>query len=207
VKRTIGLAVVLLVLLAAPAYAHVEATPESVPAGEGAAITFRVPNETTDADTTSVEIFLPEGAKFEFVNVKPLAGWTHTETTSGESVTAVKWSGGKIAPGEYEEFSLSLGPVAAGSLVFKTLQTYDNGDIVRWIDPTVEGQAEPEHPAPTVTVTKDGASDQSPTTSSSSGDKGVDGTSTATFAALALGGAALVAALAALVMGRRRIPS
>jgi uncharacterized protein YcnI len=152
VKRTIGLAIALLVLLAAPASAHVEADPGTVPAGEGAAITFRVPNETTDAKTTSVEIFMPEGARFDFVTVKPVAGWEHTETTSGDNITAVKWSGGTIAPGEYEEFSLSFGPVAAGTLEFKALQTYDNGDVVRWIDPTVTGQDEPEHPAPTETV-------------------------------------------------------
>ena len=210
-KRTIGLAVVLLVLLAAPASAHVEANPGTVEAGEGAAITFRVPNETTDANTTSVEIFLPEGAKFEFVQVKPLAGWQHTETKSGDNITAVKWSGGKIAPGEYEEFSLSFGPVEAGTLVFKALQTYDSGEVVRWIDPTVEGQEEPEHPAPTVTVTKAGGDEPTGATTSEGrtypGDDGADGTDFATFVALALGGVALVGALAALVMGRRRLPS
>lgn len=44
-----------------------------------------------------------------------------------------------------------------------------------------------------------------PATSAS--DDGADGTDFATFAALAIGGMALVAALAALVMGRQRIPS
>jgi uncharacterized protein YcnI len=209
VKRTIGLAVALLVLLAAPASAHVSANPGTVEAGEAAAITFRVPNETSDANTTSVEIFLPTNAKFEFVSVKSIAGWTHTETGSGDSVTAVKWSGGTIAPGEYQEFSLSFGPVTAGTLEFKALQTYDNGEVVRWIDPTVEGEDEPEHPAPTVTVTKEAADGGSPTANEASdtGDDGADGTDLATFAALALGGVALVAALAALIMGRRRIPS
>jgi uncharacterized protein YcnI len=209
VKRTIGLAIALLVLLAAPASAHVSANPDTVEAGEAAAITFRVPNETSDAKTTSVEIFLPEGKTFDFVTVKPIAGWEHTETKTGDNITAVKWSGGTIAPGEYEEFSLSFGPVEAGTLEFKALQTYDNGDIVRWIDPTVEGEDEPEHPAPTITVTKDGASGEAATANDSAdaGDKGADGTGTATFAALVLGGAALVAALAALIMGRRRIPS
>jgi uncharacterized protein YcnI len=210
VKRTIGVAVALLVLLAAPASAHVSANPGTVEAGEAAAITFRVPNETSDANTTSVEIAMPEGASFEFVSVKPVAGWEDTEKKSGDAVTAVTWSGGKIAPGEYQEFSISFGPVEAGSLEFKALQTYDNGEIVRWIDPTVEGEEEPEHPAPTVTVTKEGAGDEAAATTddaSDSGDKGEDGTDTATFAALALGGVALVAALAALIMGRRRIPS
>jgi uncharacterized protein YcnI len=208
VKRTIGLAIALLVLLAAPASAHVSANPGTVEAGEAAAITFRVPNETSDAKTTSVEIFLPEGSSFEFVSVKPVAGWEHTETKSGENITAVTWSGGTIAPGEYEEFSLSFGPVEAGTLEFKALQTYDNGDVVRWIDPTVEGEDEPEHPAPTVTVTKEGGGgDESAAPAANTADDGEDGTDPATFAALALGGVALVGALTALIMGRRRIPS
>jgi uncharacterized protein YcnI len=206
VKRTIGLAVALLVLLAAPASAHVSANPGTVEAGEAAAITFRVPNETSDANTTSVEIFLPEGTTFDFVSVKAVAGWQHTETKSGDDITAVKWSGGTIAPGEYQEFSLSFGPVVAGTLEFKALQTYDDGQIVRWIDPSVEGEDEPEHPAPTVTVTKEGAGDES-AVAANPDDKGADGTDFGTFAALALGGVALVAALAALLMGRRRIPS
>ena len=207
-KRTIGLAIALLVVLAAPASAHVSANPGTVQAGEAAAITFRVPNETTDANTKSVEIFLPEDARFEFLSVKPVAGWQHTETESGDTVTAVKWSGGTIAPGEYEEFSLSFGPVEAGTLEFKALQTYDDGEVVRWIDPTVEGEDEPEHPAPTVTVTKEGANgEEAAAPAADPSDKGADGTDTATFAALALGGAALVAAVAALIMGRRRIPS
>jgi hypothetical protein len=37
-------------------------------------------------------------------------------------------------------------------LVFKAVQTYDNGDVVRWIDTSTPGGAEPDHPAPTVTL-------------------------------------------------------
>jgi uncharacterized protein YcnI len=205
VKRVIVLAAALVLLLAAPAAAHVAVSPESVPAGEVAQLTFRVPNETTDANTTSVKIAIPASAKFELVSVQPVPGWTHDEERTGDAVTSVTWSGGKIAPGEFETFSISAGPISGDEIEFKAVQTYDNGDVVRWIDPAVEGEDEPEHPAPTVRVTSGGESGDE--AAAAGDDDGVDGTDTATFAALALGGIALVAAVAALVMGRQRVPS
>jgi hypothetical protein len=44
-------------------------------------------------------------------------------------------------------------PDDVDSLSFPTVQTYDNGQVVSWIDPTVEGQPEPEHPAPVLHLT------------------------------------------------------
>ena len=107
---------------------------------------------------------------------------------------------------------MSVGPVPdVDKLEFKAVQTYDNGDVVRWIDPVVEGEEEPEHPAPTVMVTagagEDGHGAAASSSESDSDDDGEDGTDTATFVALALGGVALVAALAALIMGRKRVPA
>ena len=42
---------------------------------------------------------------------------------------------------------------------FKALQTYNNGDIVRWIEPTPAGGEEPEHPAPVLTRARQGRED------------------------------------------------
>ena len=33
-------------------------------------------------------------------------------------------------------------------MVFKALQTYSDGNVVRWIEEPVDGGEEPEHPAP-----------------------------------------------------------
>jgi hypothetical protein len=44
-------------------------------------------------------------------------------------------------------------------LEFKAVQTYDNGDVVRWIESTPPGGAEPEHPAPVLTLTSPTASE------------------------------------------------
>ena len=202
-RRTIGLAFALVLVMATPAFAHVAVTPEAVPAGEVAELTFRVPNETTDANTTKVEIVLPEGAKFEFVNVKPVPGWTHTEQKTGDAITGVTWEGGKIAPNEFQEFSITAGPIAGKELVFKAVQTYDNGDVVRWIDPEPADGSEAEHPAPTATIIAEGSQGASSTTSSGD-DSGADPLE---FVALAVAGLALVGAIAALIMGRQRPPA
>jgi hypothetical protein len=39
-------------------------------------------------------------------------------------------------------------------LQFKASQTYSDGEVVQWIEPTVKGGAEPAHPAPVLTLTK-----------------------------------------------------
>jgi hypothetical protein len=71
-----------------------------------------------------------------------------------EAVSKITWSGGKISPGEYQNFDVSVGPLPdkPTTLVFKALQTYSSGEIVRWIEPTVPGGEEPDHPAPVLTV-------------------------------------------------------
>jgi len=117
-----------------------------------------------------------------------------------EGVFSVTWTpDGRqdaIAPGEYDEFDISVGPLPdVSSLTFKTLQTYSDGTVVRWIDPpAAEGQPEPEHPAPTLALVP--ASDQGPeaTDPAEGGDDG-DGTATTalvlSIVAVLLGGGAL----------------
>ena len=48
---------------------------------------------------------------------------------------------------------MSLGPLpTADQIVFKALQTYSDGEIVRWIDEAAGAEA--EHPAPVLKLTK-----------------------------------------------------
>ena len=122
------------------------------------------------------------GTPFGFVSTKPVPGWTARTTTTRlsqpvttddgpvtEAVSTVTWTAdnGGLAPGQYQEFSLSVGPLpdAAGTLAFPALQGYSDGTTVSWADPTVEGQPEPEHPAPALTIAA--ASDPAPATGSS----------------------------------------
>ena len=59
-----------------------------------------------------------------------------------------------IKPGQFQEFDVSLGPLPeVDQIVFKALQTYSDGEVVRWIEEPASGQ-EPEYPAPVLKLTK-----------------------------------------------------
>ena len=87
--------------------------------------------------------------------------------------------------------------------MFKAIQTYSNGDVVRWI-----GAEDSDHPAPHVTVAAasagsgHGSAAPAPATSANSGGDG-GGSDTIGVIALIVGGIGLVAAAAALVITRR----
>lgn len=153
----------LLVGTAGPAGAHVSIHPATAPRGSFSILSFAVPDERADAATTSVEVVFPTDRPIPFVSVQPVPGWTATvERTTlaeplatedgsvSEVVSRVVWSGGRIEPGEFQQFTVSAGPLPTTGrrVVFKALQTYSSGDVVRWIATPAKGAPEPEHPAP-----------------------------------------------------------
>jgi uncharacterized protein YcnI len=158
---------------ASPAVAHVTVSPSTAPRGSFAVLAFRVPNERAGASTVKVQVDFPTDHPVPFVSVKPVPGWDYTVerrrldtpveaegSRVTEVVARVTWTGGPIRPGEFQEFEVSAGPLPedADELVFKALQTYDSGEVVRWIDPPAPGGEEPEHPAPVLRLTE-GADD------------------------------------------------
>ncbi|WP_431679785.1 YcnI family copper-binding membrane protein [Kitasatospora sp. KL5] len=161
-----------LVALAGPASAHVTVQPGSVPQGGYTAVAFRVPDESDTASTVKLEVSLPMDHPMASVRIQPLPGWTAVLEKSKldkplsshgkeitEAVSKITWTadaGTRIAPGQFQEFRVSLGalPTDTDKLTFKALQTYDNGDVVRWIEEAKEGQPEPAKPAPVLTLTK-----------------------------------------------------
>jgi len=168
-RKIIGataLACAAVVTMAAPAFAHVTVNPKTATQGGFQTLTFQVPNETDDAISTGIDVQLPPDHPFSSVSVQPKAGWTYEATKTplptpvtnddGQQVTEyvseIKWSGGQIKPGEFDTFAVSVGtlPDDVDSLAFPTIQHYDNGQDVSWIDQSVEGQPEPEHPAPAI---------------------------------------------------------
>lgn len=162
-------ALVLLPVMAASAHVHV--IPDSTASGGWSALTFRVPNESADASTTKVEVQLPQDTPFLSVSVKPVPGWTATVTeaelpkpvevrgtTLTKAARTVTWTAdatdGGIAPGEYQEFAVSAGPLPApGEILLPATQTYSDGEVVAWDQPTPASGDEPEHPAPSIKVT------------------------------------------------------
>ncbi len=168
-KRTILTASAALGLAGASAtaaQAHVTLQPKTAAAGAYVVEAVRVPNETDDATTTKVTVQFPEG--FASLSYQPVAGWsvkvakeklaTPVKTDDGEVTEGVKtvtWTATSkaagIAPGQFRDFPISVQiPGKAGdTLTFKALQTYSDGEVVRWI-----GAPDADKPAPTVSVTE-----------------------------------------------------
>jgi uncharacterized protein YcnI len=151
---------------AGAASAHVTVNPNTAAGGSYSKLTFRVPTESDSASTTKVAVFLPSAPRFASVSVKPHPGWTYRVTKAGDSVSRIVWQAAsadsRIKPGEFDEFDISLGPLPdSGDLVFKALQYYSDGSVVRWIEPATDGGEEPEHPAPTLTIMPAASGDSS----------------------------------------------
>jgi len=154
-------------LLAGPASAHVTINPNEAAGGGYGKFTFRVPTESDTASTTKLQIVFPAKPAFGSVSVKPHPGWTAKVAKNGQSIASVTWTpdakADAITPGEFDEFDISLGPLPdSGTVDFKALQTYSDGSVVRWIEIPKAGQAEPEHPAPVLTLTAASDADAAP---------------------------------------------
>ncbi|GAB2922028.1 YcnI family protein [Nonomuraea fastidiosa] len=219
--------------LALPAMAHVSIQPGSAEQGGFTKVAFRVPNERDNASTTKIEVSFPTDHPLAFVSVKPVPGWK-VEVTEGElpkpvtteygelkeAVTKVVWSGGKVEPGQFQEFEVSMGqlPKDVDSLMFPTKQTYSNGEVVDWSEAPKADGSEPEHPAPLLKLVpaaadENGAATTAATAPASSAPSvapvAAAETASDTTARL-LGGAGLLVGAAGVVvgvLGLRRRPS
>jgi uncharacterized protein YcnI len=221
----------------ATAQAHISLHPNTIPAGAFATLDVRVPGEQEGAYVTKVDTLFPPG--FTGVDYENVPGWTaHVIevklatpiTEDGETIdTEVSqivwtWTGplGKVNNGRFIDFPLSLAIPANATgraLEFRTVQTYSNGQVVHWIDPSLSA----EHPAPRINVTAKGgviedvAGDEAGPTAGQTGgtDQSTQAPSQAVanttagaskglgIVALILGALGLIAGLAALATSRR----
>ncbi|MFD7079775.1 YcnI family protein [Streptomyces sp. NPDC059918] len=215
-------------VLSGTAFAHVSVQPGDAVKGGYATINFKVPNERDNASTTQLEVNFPVDQPLTSVMPQDIPGWTVTVEKSkldkpltvhgkqvNEAVTKVTWSGGKIEPGKFQQFPVSVGklPDNADQMVFKAIQTYDNNEVVRWIEETKAGAAEPQNPAPVLKLTaaKAAADDHhdDKAAAAAKDDKGHDeaAKSTSDTTARALGVAGIVVGLGGVAFGvasRRR---
>ena len=163
-------AAALVVATALPASAHVTVSSTDAAPGGFGKIVVRVPTESATASTTRLTVQLPTSTPFATVSSEPVPGWrvTTTERTLSKPVTnddgfrltkvvgTVTWTatGAGLAPGQFQEFALSVGPFPdkAGPVSLPAIQTYSDGTVVRWDEPTPIGGKEPDHPTPTLTV-------------------------------------------------------
>lgn len=218
-----------LLALAAPlsASAHVSLEQNTATPGSFTTLTFRVPNETTDASTTKLTVTLPVGTSLlDSVSYIPLAGWTTELVTTKlaapltngdqritEAVTQVVWTaqpGSEYGPGSEGLFRLVVGPIPdVGQLKLPTEQSYSDGSIASW-----SGSPGSDHPAPVLYVNDtpvvDHDADSAPVTSVSTAAPATTTTAAAGPDVLArvLGGVGLVlGAMAFVVAVARRRPS
>lgn len=222
--RRAGLAVVVALAAAlvpaATAAAHVTvSSPDAAPGGFGKLV-FRVPNESDTASTIEVSVDLPAGRPFAFVSAGVVPGWTVAMErttlpepvevegfTISEAVTRVTWTadGDGLPPGTFTEFSLSVGriPSDVDSIELPATQTYSDGEVVEWAEPTVEGEDEPERPAPVLDL----AAAAEPGDADDDGDDGSTDTLALVLSIVALGIGVSALALAASSRPRSRSAS
>jgi periplasmic copper chaperone A len=149
-------------VLAPAAAAHVTANPPSGVAGEFTKIDFRVGHGCEESPTTSLTVRVPEGVTFVAPEIVP--GWRASVTTAkfaepitvfGEQITegvrTITWRGGPLPDGYMTDFGVSmrLAEGAGKTLYFPAVQRCQQG-VHRWITIPVEGQEEPDEPAPGV---------------------------------------------------------
>lgn len=219
-------------VLAGPAAAHVTIDPASAPQGATVKLSFLVPNEEPDLKVTKVQIVFPTPPDTPIASVvvgqKP--GWTARltmQTLSTPIVTddgrinrvvrEIDWTaktlGDAIGANEFGEFTIDADglPADESAIAFKAVQTYSNGDAVRWIDPVTPGAPAADHPTPILELTKPTTESTSTTAPPAGGgnvasaaayDKDNSARAMAIIAA-ALGAVALLLATGALMRRRR----
>jgi uncharacterized protein YcnI len=146
----------LTVLTAAPAWAHVHVEADRTQPGVDATLTFEVPNESDKgAATTELTVALPN---LTSVSTQQMPGWTvrlDRDVAAG-TVKSITWTAAPsagIAPDQFALFRVAVLLPKTDSVSFPATQTYSDGTVVKWDEPTPPGGAEPEHPSPTLALT------------------------------------------------------
>lgn len=207
-----GATTALLVFGGGVASAHVTVAAPGAAQGGYSVLTFRVPTESDTAGTTKLEVTLPD---LKSARTEPLPGWTAqvTKNPNGEA-TAVTWTadpGVSVGPGQFQQFVLSAGPLPEAETVsFPAVQTYSDGEVVAWDQEAGADGAEPDKPAPSLTLTEAAESGHAHGATSSTADStdaDVDATDTTARwlggIGLVLGALGAALGLGALVRSRR----
>ena len=143
--RRAVLAVAVALLLPGSAAGHVTIVPPFVEDGIESDIAFSTPNERPPHATISVQTTAPEGITVVSASSPP--GWS--AEIDGQRVT---WSGGRIEERALLSFGLRIHPrVRAGTVTFRSAQSYDDGATVRWTSdlsvlPAAGAAAPGQHP-------------------------------------------------------------
>lgn len=204
------------VIAAAPAYAHVTISVTDSHAGAFTVATVSVPHGCDGAATTKIAVKIPEqilsvtptrnpfwNVEKVMVGLNPPATDAHGNEVT-ERVDQIVYTAKQPLPeGQRDAFQLSFQmPDAAGeTLFFPTVQDCVKGQTA-WVEEPVEGGEEPEHPAPAITVlaaAEEGEEPAAPegTTASTDDNNGL------AWAGLGVGALGVVLGGTALARGRK----
>jgi uncharacterized protein YcnI len=137
-------AAVAVLLTAVPAAAHTEVEADKAQAlAENVTVSFHAEAESDTSGITEVRVVLPEGiAPADVTYGKGPEGWKFSATEDGYTV-----KGTELRTGESAEYSVVVRQLPdAEEVPFKTLQTYGDGHVDRWIELDENG----DNPAPTL---------------------------------------------------------
>lgn len=204
------------------ASAHVTVSPNQAAPGGWTYVPFRVPTESDTASTTGLVVHLPTDTPFTSVSYQPTPGWTGQVTTetlphpvdlSGNTITEAPTTitfaatAGGTAPGQFQTFTVALGPVPdTGHVVMPATQTYSDGKVVEWkATPEEVAKDDTLEPAPVLWINDAPPADEhsgaaaAPDTAARSSDGVALGLSIAALVIAAAG-----ALMAAFAIGRGR---
>ncbi|MFD9467991.1 DUF1775 domain-containing protein [Streptomyces goshikiensis] len=138
-------AVVVVGVAAGPAAAHAEVTASDPRAlAENVTLSFTSEAESDTAGIKELRVVLPKGIAPDALTLKDAPkDWKLTATADGYSI-----GGPALATGTDAEYSVTVRQLPdEKSLAFKTLETYGDGKIDRWIEVPANGE-KVDNPAP-----------------------------------------------------------
>jgi len=195
-RKTLVLVTLFGLAIVPAALAHVEPSPEKVPADSVSKITLSAEGEES-VPAVKLAVQMPTGVTN--VVAHPTKGWK--QSVNGR---IVMWSGGKIPNGAEGKFAFTAHmPNAPGRVVvFPALVLYQDGKVVHWI-----GAESSDTPAPRVTLTAAKGQTNPPPppppaqTTATTSTEGDGGSNTWIWIVIA---AAILGSLAAILVVRRR---
>ncbi|MFE5723989.1 DUF1775 domain-containing protein [Streptomyces erythrochromogenes] len=138
-------AVVAVGLAAGPAAAHAEVTASDPRAlAENVTLSFTSEAESDTAGIAELRVVLPKGIAPDAVTLKDAPEeWKLAATPDGYAI-----GGPALATGTDAEYSITVRQLPdEKSLAFKTLETYSDGKVSRWIEVPADGE-KVDNPAP-----------------------------------------------------------
>ncbi|MEV6580392.1 DUF1775 domain-containing protein [Streptomyces sp. NPDC051582] len=138
-------ALVVVGVAAGPAAAHAEVTASDPRAlAENVTLSFTSEAESESAGISELRVVLPKGIAAEALTLKDAPKeWKLTATADGYTI-----GGPALATGTDAEYSVTVRQLPdEKSLAFKTLETYGDGEVARWIEVPADGE-KVDNPAP-----------------------------------------------------------